>query len=126
MERTNRNPRNWNWKANCMGWALQIKDWIHMDGHNYMSHDACVELFRKQAGLKLVQKKDIVLGKCYIALRVNTHDYHFMRRNESGHWTHKAGGDSVQTISQKKVFGEGWYRQYNGTPYFGKIWLFEL
>lgn len=124
MERMHRNPDKWDYRANCMGWALKIKDWVHMDRHNDISHDDCARLFMRQTRLKLVQKKDMVMGKEYIALRVNTHDYHFMRRNASGHWTHKQGGQSVKTISQKEVFGKGWYRQ--GEPYFGKIWLFEI
>lgn len=124
MERCHRNPKIWNWQANCMGWALQIKDWVHMDRHNILSHDECAELFGKQAKLKLVQKKDMVLGKEYIALRVNTHDYHFMRRDALGHWTHKQGSQPVKTISQKLVFAKGWER--HGETYFGKIWLFEI
>jgi hypothetical protein len=125
MDFMEHNPTKWNRGANCMGWALQIRDWVHMDLHNDVSHDRCAEIFMEQAGLKLVEKKDMVLGKCYIALRVNCHDYHFMRRNESGHWTHKQGRDDVKTISQKKVFGEGWHRSH-GESYFGKIWLFEV
>lgn len=125
MERMNRNPTKWNYNANCMGWALQIKDWVHVRPYGTVSHDAAAMTFGKQAGLKLIQKKDMVLGKEYIALRVNSHDYHFMRRNASGHWTHKQGGQPVETISQKKVFSKGWYRPF-GDTYFGKIWLFEV
>jgi hypothetical protein len=107
-----------------MGWALQIKDWLGLKEYRKLPHDEVAELFGKQYGLKPVEKKDMVLGKEYIALRITSDDFHFMRRNASGHWTHKQGEWEVTTVSQKTVFAKEWERWAGN--YGGKIWLFEV
>ena len=121
MERMNRNATKWDYNTNCLGYSLGIKDWVHMRPYMTVSHDAAAQHFIKQNGFKQVQKKDMVLGKEYIAFRITTRDYHFIRRNATGHWSHKRGGQPVVTISQKEVFAEKWYPDY-----YGKIWLVEV
>jgi hypothetical protein len=116
----------WNTNNNCMSWAIQDPtDWYNLEGYLALSHEKVAEMFGKQHNCKLVQKQDMKFGKEYIALRITIHDFHFMRRNATGHWTHKQGRYAVKTISQKNVFAREWVRDF-GINYGGPIWLFEV
>jgi len=115
----------WNVNNNCMSWALQDPTkWHRLKGFRELSHTKAARLFGIIYGFKPVEKKDMVIGKEYIALRITVSDFHFMRRGPQGHWTHKQGGWPVKVISQKQVFAKEWYR--SGDNYGGPIWLFEV
>ena len=106
-----------------MGWALNSKIWGRLKDYRFKSHWKVAERFATEHNLKPVEKKDMVLGKSYIALRITLEDFHFMRRGPQGHWTHKQGGTCVETISQKEVFAAEWS---GWNTYGGKIWLYEV
>jgi hypothetical protein len=111
----------WN-HANCYGYAVDINRWFVFDG-NY--DEAVDELIDKNPNWYLVERKNMVLGKSYVAFRYGYHDFHFMFRDHKGHWTHKQGGQRVQAISQKEVFANSWANP-GGALYTSKVYLFEV
>jgi hypothetical protein len=111
----------WN-QANCYGYAVDINRWfVFDDAYEY----AVDELLDKNPSWRLVDRKDMVLGKSYVSFRYGYHDFHFMFRDHRGHWTHKQGGQRVATISQKEVFEKHWVNP-TGTLYTSKVYLFEV
>lgn len=111
----------WNHSNNCYGYATNTPKWLLIEGKY---SDGVNELLELNPNWKLVEKKDMVLGKEYVAYRYCRHDFHFMRRNKQGYWRHKMGGQPVVAISTKDVFDSVWdsgHRIYNS-----KLYLFEV
>jgi hypothetical protein len=119
-ERRNVMVKPWD-NANCYGYAIDTNRWFHFEG-NY--ENAYEELLDKNPHWMQVQKKDMVLGKSYVAFRFGYHDFHFIFRDHKGHWTHKMGSLQVKPISQKDVFHKFW--RGNNILYTSKICLFEV
>lgn len=122
-------PYNWKgnylvWNtANCYGYAARKNKWFVFEDH-YKTPDSVQELLEKNPW-RLVSKKDMVLGKRYVAYRYGARDFHFMYRSEKGMWRHKMGGTRVVSISQKDVFSDRWRGGvYN--IYSSKLYLFEV
>lgn len=109
-------------KANCYGYAVNINRWfVFDDAYEY----AVDELIEKNRDWYLVDRKDMVLGKSYVAFRYGYFDFHFMFRDHKGHWTHKQGSQLVRAISQKEVFANHWTNP-GGALYTSKVYLFEV
>jgi hypothetical protein len=111
-------------KANCMGYALGVNDWLYFYDITYKD---AVKVLSKHYNLEPVEKKDMVLGKEYIAYRwgkESNSDFHFMKRGKKGHWRHKIGSLPIEAISQKKVFSPAWVTQWHS--YDSKIYLYEI
>ena len=131
------NPNNqtgkWNRYNNCFGYAVNIPKWLSVE--DYLDEDYYGdELFEsfihenayQKLNLKKVNKKDMVLGKTYVAYRYCRRDFHFMKRLPTGHWRHKQGMFPVTAISQKEVFDKrGWLRT-DGVRYNSRLYLFEV
>lgn len=118
-------PKNYR-KANCMAYALDINRWLHPRGWDY-DYEVMPQFLAKDYNLKLVEKKDMVLGKEYIAFRwgkERDNDFHFMKRGKQGHWRHKVGSTPVKVISQKEVFSPAWVTNWHS--YDSKIYLYEV
>lgn len=111
----------WN-KANCYGYAVGINRWLlGDDSYEYMPQ----ELLDKNPSWREVKSRnDMVLGKSYVIFRYGYHDFHFMFRDDKGHWTHKMGSSRVRPISQKMALGQFWYN--HGTLYTSSIYIFEV
>jgi hypothetical protein len=132
METVNNRTGKWNWGNNCFGYAVNIPKWLLVgdytqgDTHDYTSHlDFILDKGYERFNLKPVSKKDMVLGKTYVAYRYCANDFHFMKRLPTGHWRHKQGGSPVAAISQKNVLNDGWVRE-DGVVYNSKLYLFEV
>jgi hypothetical protein len=98
---------NKTWKrANCYGYAADKNKWLNTDG-SYS--DMSEELLDRNPSWVRVSKSQMVLGKSYVAFRYGHFDFHFMFRDQRGHWTHKMGGFRVKPISQKQVFNNRWH-----------------
>lgn len=108
--------------ANCYGYAIDKNRWFVFDDAYETAVD---ELIDKNPNWYLVDRKDMVLGKSYVAFRYGYFDFHFMFRDHKGHWTHKQGSQRVQTISQKEVFANHWTNP-GGALYTSKVYLFEV
>lgn len=104
---------------NCMGYALGRKEWLvvrpYSDGPRQLE---------QRYNLKLVSKQDMKLGKKYIGYKYGASDFHFVRRDEKGHWTHKMGTYKIEPISRKKVFADEWVEDW--ATYNSKLYLFEV
>jgi len=117
-------------KANCMAYALDINRWLQPRGwssYDSEPYDDMPELLTQDYHLKPVSKKDMVLGKEYIAFRwgrERNNDFHFMKRGKKGHWRHKMGSTAVKVISQKEVFSPAWVTAWHS--YDSEIHLFEV
>lgn len=112
----------WTRDSNCYGYATNTPKWLLLDDRNYREK-AVNTLLCANPTWKLVSRKDMVLGKEYVAFRYCSTDYHFMKRNKDGFWRHKMGAQPVQAVSTKFVFGKSWdvgHRTYNS-----KLYLFE-
>lgn len=111
----------WNRLNNCYSYAVNYPNkWLLVDEY----HQAVTDLLDKNPNLKLVSRKDIVLGKEYIAYRFSNDDFHFMKRGKDGHWRHKMGREAVTAVSTKYVFGQSWYTYHDN--YNSKLYLFEV
>lgn len=108
----------WNRKNNCFSYAFNKPNfWLLME-----NYDGAWDLLEQNPNLKMVSRKDMVLGKEYIAYRFGKHDFHFMKRGKKGHWRHKMGSSDVESISAREVFAESWCcGKYNS-----KLYLFEV
>lgn len=103
----------WN-KANCYGYATRNNDWLCTYG-SYKD-----EVYQFPDYMVPVKRSEMKLGKVYIAYRFGCDDFHFMRRDEKGHWRHKPGRLKVRDISEKNVFANNWDERYNS-----KVYLFQ-
>lgn len=126
-------------RSNCMGYALNRKQWMLPIGWDefadgWESEDRVIGQLMNQFKLKLVSRHEMVRGKEYVAFRYEIiddedgeaviDDFHFIKRHKTGHWTHKPGSLPVEGIAQKDVFGEVWL---NGNyEYNSEIYLFEV
>lgn len=122
---------------NCMAYALNRKTWMlprgwhqFTESQDYEAEWNMIENLQSMFNLKLIERKDMVLGKEYIAFRYEQDhfngeigDFHFIKRHKTGHWTHKAGRSPVKGISEKVVFADAW-RLYNN--YNSDLYLFEV
>lgn len=116
--------RKWTEKANCYGYATNTPAWLLFDADNSWGKEGVEELMFYYPHWKLVERKDMVLGKEYVAYRFGKGDFHFMFRNKKGYWRHKMGANPVMAISTKIVFGTAWY--FGGAFYNSKLYLFEV
>lgn len=117
-------------RANCMGYALGINEWLvpydKSDGQ-YMEQyttKEMVEVLIKHYGLKPVNRKQMVLGKEYIAFRRCYADFHFAKRLKTGQWRQKIGSENIYDMKDSEVFNSGWVT-LSGNNYNSKLYLFE-
>lgn len=121
---------------NCMSYALVRKEWSFPKGWRTARYNPTEEniAFMIKAlegyGLKPIKREDMVLGKEYVVFRYGwdedfaLDDFHFARREKTGHWSHKMGGGRPKGISEKMVFAESWDFG-NSSLYDSPVYLFE-
>lgn len=112
----------WNRTNNCYSYAVNYPNkWLLIED-SY--RNGVYQILDKNPNFYLIDKKDMVLGKEYIAYRFGADDFHFMRRGKNGHWRHKMGTRPVVSISRKEVFSKYWDSGDN--IYNSKLYLFEI
>ena len=105
---------------NCMGYALGFKKWLLV----YNSYEETAKMLEEHYPLKPVKRKDMKLGRKYIAYRYGRQDFHFVKRDRNGNWSHKRGSHKPEAISKKEVFSNKWI---NGNiVYNSKLYLYEV
>jgi hypothetical protein len=130
--------RKYNKRANCMGYALNRKQWMlpmgwddFADGWNDESE--IIDGLINQFNLIPVRRHEMVRGREYVAFRYEilddeedckVDDFHFMKRHKTGHWTHKPGSLPVEGVSEKVVFSDVWVN--SRYLYNSDIYLFEV
>lgn len=129
--------------ANCLGYALGRDQYTQLNkqgeeggGDNIINfykpslmNDLRIvrAILKRYPQWKKSSRSKMVLGKVYIAFRYGDGDFHFMKRDMEGSWTHKPGWQDIQEISEDKVFADGWSRlPWNRNPYNSRIFIFEL
>lgn len=125
--------RKWKYHSNCYGYALGTKHWLQLECFDRTSHsrvndvaaECDLEIRERFEWLRPVHRNDMQLGKEYVAMRIAPTDFHFMKRNKTGHWRHKMGSSPVEAISQKKVFDpRGWHTSCH--VYSSDIYIYEI
>lgn len=59
-----------------------------------------------------------------VAFRISEDDFHFILRQNNGHWYHKRGSHPIESIKKKDVFDDEWYN--GGISYDTDIILFAV
>lgn len=122
---------------NCMSYALGIYDkWLllesfhhSVDDYDYLEHtfdDCCQELADRYKLRRLFNLEEkLEPNERVIAFRIGATDFHFVRQNSDGTWTHKLGEECVETMSEEELFSNAWsdYKEY---PYISEIAFFAV
>lgn len=130
---------------NCMSYALGVFDhWLELWSfnstyifdcdNNYIDYDClnkvfsdcCKELQDKYSARRLTNLNDtLLLGERMIAFRIGADDFHFVRQNSDGTWTHKPGNNYIREMSEEELLSDSWseHRQF---PYISEIAFFAV
>ena len=129
-----RNVRNTaRYTYNCGGYALGTFSWYlpyESDRYGFVwgGHlttrrmdtitDQCVEfMLRDFADLRVIDSvADLQKDEYAIAFRLSSDgDFHYIKRNRNGLWTHKRGASStIWVMPKNKVLNSVWCDRYNG------------
>lgn len=132
-------------RYNCMAYALGQDYWMlpaidnsanldeddYDDENDYYADDYDRRAFLIAKELEEVHKlipidrKDMVRGKEYVAMRTGPDDFHFILRDKSGRWSHKMGNYPVQYIKEFLVLNSAYWGDPDQTYYDSDIYLFE-
>ena len=120
---------------NCMSYALNVFDhWLELlsftsftnDDLNKIFLDCCEELQYKYAARRLTSSNDTLLsGERMIAFRIGVDDFHFVRRNSDGTWTHKPGNSYIREMSEEELLSDAW-STHRWHPYISEIAFFAV
>ena len=130
---------------NCMSYAFNIFDeWLVLDSftssyiwgeetdcvdYEYLAKvffDCCQELIDRFNARRLMSVDDVIgEDERMIAFRIGGDDFHFVRKNSDGTWTHKPGSNYIREISEDELLSSSWsdYRQF---PYVSEIAFFAV
>ena len=126
---------------NCMSYALGIYDeWLYLESFDYslcnydidydrledIFDDCCQELTHEYNLRRLSNLEEkLEPNERIIAFRIGATDFHFVRKNSDGTWTHKAGEDYIYKMSEEELLSSTWsdYREY---PYISEIAFFAV
>lgn len=126
---------------NCMSYALGIYDeWLYLESFDYslcnydvnydrledIFDDCCQELVSEYNLRRLSNLEEkLELNERVIAFRIGATDFHFVRQNSDGTWTHKLGEEYIETMSKEELLSSSWsdYREY---PYISEIAFFAV
>ena len=132
------------WDYNCMSYALGIYDsWLNLESfsqsfscdsitidYEHMEdvfYDCCSELEEVYAARRIsgpeVQLEE---SERIIAFRVSADDFHFVRQNSDGTWTHKPGCEYIREMSEEELFSEAWSEEIRVYPYISTIAFFAV
>ena len=130
---------------NCMSYAFGVfNDWLGLRSFEYsfadvceddidyeymhdVFYNCCVELEERFA-VRRVAGPDIKLAinERLIAFRIGANDFHFVRRNSDGVWTHKPGGMHIREMSEDELFSDAWSENSRQYPYISEIAFFAV
>lgn len=107
---------------NCMGYALGTFEWEELDtffvwwdeedGKDILEDmilDCVGEIEKRFDFVHCIESpEDVRENEYVVAFKVGYDDFHFMRQNSDGSWTHKRGGSPIEEISEEEVFSQEW------------------
>ena len=140
-KKSKRNEKNTSqYDYNCGGYAFKTFSWLHptedYETNNYSKcknayqrakvRAICVaSLIKTVPNLRLIKRNDPIADDEYrVAFRLADFDFHFLREEKDGTWTHKAGSTEI-SVFEGNPFGRRWMRA-DGAYYYGKIVLFAV
>lgn len=125
---------------NCGGYAFKTFSWLHpskdYDTNNYGAcrnayqrakvRKVCIKhLLSTIPNIRVIKRTDTIADDEYrVAFRLTDFDFHFLREEKDGTWTHKPGSSAISKF-EGNPFGKKWMRP-DGTYYYGKIVLFAV
>ena len=129
---------------NCMSYALGVyNDWLCIDAfrHSFAEnsfdevdydlleevfYDCCLELEERFALRRLSgPNAELTEDERMIAFRIGANDFHFVRKNSDGTWTHKPGCDYILEMDEDELFDTEWGR-HRSYPYISDIAFFAV
>lgn len=122
---------------NCMGYALGTFEWE--DLWNYFSCEdedfsllettakACVqEILNSYTDIRqVIDPKEVDKDEYAIAFRIGYDDYHFIRQNSDGSWSHKRGPQEIENFNEEDVYADVWCCE-RLCPYVSTIYFFAV
>ena len=124
---------------NCMSYALGVFDeWLEIDSFrctflkeeevlNDVFCDCCNELEERFAVRRLSgPAASLEANERLIAFRIGYDDFHFVRQNSDGSWTHKPGWDYIREMSEGELFDDSWCENSRCYPYISEIAFFAV
>ena len=124
---------------NCMSYALGIfDDWLDINSFdctcsedeealNDIFYDCCQELEERFAVRRLSgPAASLEINERLIAFRIGFDDFHFVRRNSDGSWTHKPGADYIREMTEEELFNDSWCEDSRYYPYISEIAFFAV
>lgn len=126
---------------NCGGYALGTLDWYkpysdHYDSMAEMMYNEDEDIYDDNAikyqgtmveymlntldNIRIAKDEyDCGEGERIIAFRCGEHDYHFVRKENNGTFTHKMGSCRIEEMTRKHFYNpRGWGNEYNGPIVF--------
>lgn len=132
------------WDYNCMSYALGIFDeWLIINAfdsslnyedytvdYNYLKEvflACCKELEDKYAVRPLSNPEaELAKNERMIAFRIGATDFHFVRKNSDGTWTHKPGEDLICEMSEEELLSDAWCEETRDFPYISSIAFYAV
>ena len=131
------------WDYNCMSYALGVyDDWLEPTAfiHSFDKEDeidyermadifrlCCEELEEKFAVRRLTDPYvELAANERMIAFRIGANDFHFVRRNSDGVWTHKPGCNYIREMSEDELLSKYWCESSRAYPYESEIAFFAV
>ena len=74
---------------------------------------------------KIKKSDELTEDERMIAFRIGANDFHFVRKNSDGTWTHKPGCDYILEMSEDELFDVAWGR-HRSCPYVSDIAFFAV
>ena len=140
-----KNKKNLNpFDYNCGGYALETYNWYHPSddiwfdyGMDEMDETTMLEQTKKCVDYMLKQFKGLLRiiqgtwelkeNEYMIAFKIDANgenDFHYMKRANNGHWSHKMGSHRIMKIKKEKVFKDHWV--FDNITYYGKTVFFAM
>ena len=122
---------------NCMSYAFGVFDaWLELDNFRPCIYDedkvdevfclCCEELENKFALRRLSgPAASLAPTERMIAFRIGISDFHFVRRNSDGIWTHKPGANYIREMSEEELLGLEWGKE-RIYPYISEIAFYAI
>ena len=129
---------------NCMSYALGVfNEWLGIRAFNdsfsyddddidyeYLNdvfYDCCLELEERFSVRRISgPTAKLEINERVIAFRIGADDFHFVRRNSDGTWTHKPGGNYIREMSEDELFSDAWSEASRSYPYISEIAFFAV
>ena len=89
--------------------------------------DCCQELIWKYNLRRLSSSQEqLKTNERMIAFRIGADDFHFVRKNSDGTWTHKPGQNYIRKMSEEELLSDAWSEDTRIYSYISEIAFFAV